>query len=71
MDSKIISKIKGLILDETSGTIEYVSCVSLTDLKPVRRISGDVLIALAVRFSSARLIDNAVMKFSFDEKINR
>ncbi|MBF0620273.1 MAG: pantoate--beta-alanine ligase [Candidatus Omnitrophica bacterium] len=58
---KIISKIKKLILEETGASIEYVSCVSATDLKPVRRIKADVLIALAVRFPSARLIDNQLV----------
>ena len=69
--TKIIIKIKKLILDETSASIEYVSCVSTSDLRAVRRISGDVLIALAVRFPSARLIDNTVIKFSDDKKISR
>ncbi len=67
---KIISKIKKLILDETSARIEYITCVSRADLKPVRRIEGEVLVALAVRFSSARLIDNMVVKFSVDEKVS-
>lgn len=58
---KIISKIKKLILDETSASILYVACVSVADLKPVRRIKKDVLLALAVKFSSARLIDNEIV----------
>lgn len=59
---KIISEIKKLLLEETGATIDYVSCVSTTDLRPVRRIKDEVLIALAVKFSSARLIDNVLAK---------
>ncbi|NTV29980.1 MAG: pantoate--beta-alanine ligase [Candidatus Omnitrophica bacterium] len=58
---KIIFAIKKLLLEETGANIEYVSCVSATDFIPVRRIKGKVLIALAVRFPSARLIDNIVV----------
>jgi len=60
--NKIISQIKKLILEETSASIEYVSCVSTADMRPVRRIKGEILIALAVKFPSARLIDNMVIK---------
>ena len=59
---KIISKIKKLILDETSATIEYINCVSADELQEVRRIQGKTLMVLAVRFPSVRLIDNAVIK---------
>jgi pantoate--beta-alanine ligase len=59
---RIISLIKKLILDETDASIDYVSCVSIAGLKPVRRINEDVLVAVAVRFSSARLIDNIIIK---------
>ncbi|MBF0593720.1 MAG: pantoate--beta-alanine ligase [Candidatus Omnitrophica bacterium] len=68
---KIIFKIKKLILDETSATIEYVNCVSVADLQDVRRITGKVLIVLAVKFPSARLIDNAVIELNVDEKVRR
>ena len=60
--AKIISLIKKLILDETNASINYVSCVSLKDLKDVRRINEDVLVALSVGFKSARLIDNIIFK---------
>ena len=69
--NRIIIKIKKLLLDETGATIEYVSCVNPVDMLPVRRIKSDVLIALAVKFPSARLIDNTVIKFSDDKKISR
>ncbi|MBF0386653.1 MAG: pantoate--beta-alanine ligase [Candidatus Omnitrophica bacterium] len=66
--AKIIFKIKKLLLDATSATIEYVACVNVVDLQTVRRINGDVLIALAVRFPSARLIDNTLIKYADGKK---
>jgi pantoate--beta-alanine ligase len=59
--SKIISQIKKLILDETSASILYVACVSVEDLKVVRRIEGAVMLLLAVNFASVRLIDNEIV----------
>lgn len=69
--AKIIIKIKKLILDASSASIEYVSCVDAVSLQPVRRIKADVLIALAVRFPTVRLIDNTIIKFSDDKKNGR
>jgi pantoate--beta-alanine ligase len=58
---EIISKIKKLLLEETSASIEYISCVSMKDLMPIRRINGPVLFAIAVKFPSVRLIDNILV----------
>lgn len=69
--NKIILKIKKLLLDATSASIEYVVCVNTADLGLVRRIKTDVLVAVAVRFPSARLIDNTIIKFPDDKKISR
>lgn len=58
-------RIKQLIQDNiksnTSGRIDYVECVDIDNLQPVKQIKGKVLIALAVKFSKARLIDNIVV----------
>jgi len=59
---KIISQIKKLISDGTNVSIEYVSCVGLDGFVPVRRIEGKVLVAVAVRIGTTRLIDNIVVK---------
>ncbi|MBF0484954.1 MAG: pantoate--beta-alanine ligase [Candidatus Omnitrophica bacterium] len=59
--TKINSKIKKLILEGTSASIEYISCVDPDSLKAVRRIKLPVMVAVAVRFSAARLIDNIVV----------
>lgn len=43
------------------GKIDYIEIVDSADLRPVRSIRGKTLAALAVRFPSARLIDNTVL----------
>ena len=44
------------------GRVDYVEVVAADDLRPVDVIAGDVLVALAVRFGTTRLIDNVVVK---------
>jgi pantoate--beta-alanine ligase len=61
---KIISQIKTLILEGSDVTIDYVSVVDATNLQPVRRITRevrDVLIAVAAKFGTTRLIDNTLV----------
>jgi len=60
--SRIEEKIKNLIREESSGEIDYVEVRSAENLKKLEEISGKVLIALAVRFGSTRLIDNRVLE---------
>ncbi len=43
------------------GKIDYIEIASLPDLQPVERVEGKVLLALAVRFPEARLIDNFIL----------
>lgn len=43
------------------GRIEYVAIVDAERLDPVRRLSGEVLIATAVHLGRARLIDNVMV----------
>jgi pantoate--beta-alanine ligase len=49
------------ISTKTSGTIDYVDIYSYPDLKPLDKLAGNIIIAIAVRFTNARLIDNIVM----------
>jgi pantoate--beta-alanine ligase len=44
------------------GRVDYVEVVAAEDLRPVDVIAGEVLVALAVRFGTSRLIDNVVVK---------
>ncbi|WNS74006.1 pantoate--beta-alanine ligase [Bacillus sp. DTU_2020_1000418_1_SI_GHA_SEK_038] len=57
----IISSMKEMISEKTSGTIDYIEIYSYPDLKEIERIEGNIIIALAVKFSKARLIDNLIL----------
>ncbi|HEY4554683.1 MAG TPA: pantoate--beta-alanine ligase [Bacillaceae bacterium] len=48
-------------LKETGGVIDYVEITSYPELKPLARLEGKLLIAVAVKFSKARLIDNMIV----------
>ncbi len=54
--------IKEQIIQESSGQIDYVEVRDATDLTGLEKIKGKVLIALAVRFGTTRLIDNKVVE---------
>ncbi|MCI1592420.1 pantoate--beta-alanine ligase [Heyndrickxia oleronia] len=45
----------------TSGEIDYVEIYSYPSLKAIDVIEGKVIIAIAVKFSKARLIDNLIL----------
>jgi pantoate--beta-alanine ligase len=57
-------KIKAVIcgmIEKTSGQIDYIELVDSETLQPVEIVERQALIALAVKFSGARLIDNVVL----------
>jgi len=60
--NKIISSMKGLIQTKKRVKIDYISIVRKDTLESASRIQGEVLIALAVWFGKARLIDNITIK---------
>ncbi|MCL6633746.1 MAG: pantoate--beta-alanine ligase, partial [Alicyclobacillus herbarius] len=49
------------IEQHTTGVIDYVEVYSYPELKPLETLQGKIILALAVRFTNARLIDNIVM----------
>ena len=55
-----IKDIVSTYLSETSGSIDYVEVLAYPALEKVHVITEDVIIAVAVQFSAARLIDNIV-----------
>lgn len=59
---KIINTIQSKIEKETSGTIDYIEIYSYPELAPITKLSGQIIIALAVKFSKARLIDNMILE---------
>ncbi|MGE4490371.1 MAG: pantoate--beta-alanine ligase [Kiritimatiellales bacterium] len=49
------------VVEATSGKVDYIEIVDNETLQPVAVLEKPVLVALAVRFSGARLIDNTVL----------
>ena len=59
---RLISSIEDMIRTETSGEIDYISILSYPQLEKVEQITeNDIIIAIAVKFSKARLIDNIIL----------
>jgi len=58
----LISQIKKLITSESNGQIDYVEILTYPHLKPLEELSGTIIIALAVKFSNVRLIDNFILE---------
>ncbi|MFH0762403.1 MAG: pantoate--beta-alanine ligase [Candidatus Omnitrophota bacterium] len=58
---RVISEIRRLVNRKNTARIDYVSVVDPGDLKPVKRIKSNCLIALAVWLGKTRLIDNIVI----------
>ena len=58
------SRIKEIVSQEilrSGGIIDYVECVDSNTLEPVGAISSPVLVAVAVRYGTTRLIDNCTL----------
>ena len=58
---RIISAIESHLVNYTNGKIDYIEIYSYPQLKEVDVLKGEIIIALAVAFKSARLIDNCVI----------
>ncbi|MBU8696321.1 pantoate--beta-alanine ligase [Bacillus pumilus] len=58
-----VSRIYQLVEEDilqTSGEIDYIEIYSYPELEPLKQLAGQVIIAIAVKFSRARLIDNVI-----------
>lgn len=60
--AKVVKMVRDFINTETSAQIDYVEIYSYPQLKPIERLQGTFIIALAVKFSSVRLIDNIILE---------
>lgn len=58
---KVIKAAEDIIRQKQSARIDYVSIVDSKELKDVKTISGEVIMALAVYFGTTRLIDNTTI----------
>lgn len=59
---RIISRMKQMIKQKKNAKIDYIAIVDPINLKPLKNISGNCLIALAVRVGKTRLIDNMIIR---------
>jgi pantoate--beta-alanine ligase len=55
---KVKTEVIEAISEKTSGIIDYVEIFSYPELEQVKEPYGKMIIAVAARFSKARLIDN-------------
>lgn len=60
--ARIIESIRQMVETNTSGEIDYVEIYRYPELQKLDRLTGRIIIALAVKFSSVRLIDNITLK---------
>ena len=60
--SSIIQKMRQRISKKKSAKIQYIEIVDQENLKPLDKIKGKVLIALAVCIGKTRLIDNIIVR---------
>jgi pantoate--beta-alanine ligase len=65
--TKIEELVKSHISMSTSGKIDYVEIYAYPSLKPIDTfdIKGKAIIAIAVQFEKARLIDNLILNMDF------
>ncbi len=61
-DAEVIKTAMRAVIEKTSGRVDYLEIVDDETLRPVRTLESPALAALAVKFSGARLIDNAVLR---------
>lgn len=59
--AELITFMKEHIETKTSGVIDYIEIRSYPELENLTKLDGEFIIALAVKFEHARLIDNVTM----------
>ncbi|MDP3041208.1 MAG: pantoate--beta-alanine ligase [Candidatus Omnitrophota bacterium] len=58
---RIISRLKQLINKHKNVKIDYIAVMDSMNLKPLKRVTGNSLVALAVYIGKTRLIDNILI----------
>lgn len=64
---RVIASMSKLITAASEAKIDYIEIVGVKDLQPVEKMDGQILIALAVYFGKARLIDNMILEVKGDQ----
>lgn len=57
----VIAAMNEYLQEHISGEVEYVEIHSFPSLLPLSQLEGKIIIALAVKYSKARLIDNIIL----------
>ncbi len=57
----IVKNVTEMLQNQSSGVIDYVQLLSFPSLKEISKIEGQTIIAVAVKYSQARLIDNIII----------
>src|SRR5690625_639499 len=60
LNKHLITSVREFLQDQVSGSIDYVNLLSYPDLEPVTENSEQMILAVAVNFEHARLIDNII-----------
>jgi len=60
--SKIIKAVRDFINRNNFARIDYISIVNTDTLRDIKKLKGQVLIAIAAYFGKTRLIDNVILK---------
>ncbi|MBT2639077.1 MULTISPECIES: pantoate--beta-alanine ligase [unclassified Bacillus (in: firmicutes)] len=59
---ELVRLMKNHINENTTGTVDYIEIYTYPELQELETLKGKVIIALAVKFSKARLIDNTILE---------
>ncbi len=62
MPKKLRKECEHMINKEKSAKIDYIEVREPETLQPIKKITGKVIILLAVKFGKVRLIDNVIIK---------
>lgn len=61
---KIVSELKEFLQAHVSGKIDYIELLTFPNLTELKQLEGQVIIALAVQYEQARLIDNIIFEIN-------
>ncbi|CAM4058051.1 pantoate--beta-alanine ligase [Mesobacillus thioparans] len=59
--AKLADMMKNHINENTTGIVDYIEIYSYPELQSLETLTGRVIIAMAVKFTKARLIDNIIL----------
>jgi pantoate--beta-alanine ligase len=61
-DARVLREVLATRIASTPGaSLNYAAIVDADSLKPINKLEGEVLVALAVKFGTTRLIDNLIL----------